>query len=88
MRLFIALPLPDDIKSALAKTTADLKAHGGRVRWVDALNLHLTVRFLGETEESKVTKLNQLIDEIAAKFPSADTTIDRLGGFPNLNRPA
>jgi len=87
MRLFIALPLPDAVRTALDHVTSDLKAHGGRVRWVDAGNLHVTVRFLGETEEAKLPKLRLLIDSIAAKFPSADTTIDRLGGFPNLSRP-
>jgi len=87
MRLFVALPLPEPVKNTLDRITNNLKAHGGKVRWVAAKNLHLTVRFLGETEEAKVPKLKKLIDEVAAKFPAADTTIDRLGGFPNLNRP-
>ncbi len=87
MRLFIALPLPEPIKDTLDRITNELKARGGKVRWVAAKNLHLTVRFLGETEVAKIPKLKKLIDETAAKFPAAETSIDRLGGFPNLNRP-
>lgn len=87
MRLFIAVPLPTEIKTALGKMITDLKAQGGKVRWVAAQNLHLTVRFLGDTEEAKVDKLKRIIDDVAAKFPAVDTSIDRLGGFPNLNRP-
>ncbi|HPI33207.1 MAG TPA: RNA 2',3'-cyclic phosphodiesterase, partial [candidate division Zixibacteria bacterium] len=64
-----------------------LRAKGGPVRWVAPENIHLTVRFLGETDEARVPKLRSLIDSIAPAFAPADVLIDRLGGFPNLRKP-
>lgn len=46
MRLFVAIPLPEDVRASLAVL-------GGGVpgaRWVPEENLHLTLRFLGELD--------------------------------------
>jgi len=87
MRLFIALPLETPVKDALGGIISDLKRHGGPVKWVKPENVHLTLRFLGETEESLVSKLKTEIDAVAAAHTQVTTSISKLGGFPNLNRP-
>jgi 2'-5' RNA ligase len=87
MRLFIALPLPGNVEGKLGEISKLLKHQGGKVRWVPPENIHMTVRFLGDTDEATVPKLTQLIDRVAAEFGPAEVTINRLGGFPNLRRP-
>ncbi len=87
MRLFIALPLPQEVETKLGELTTEFKERGGRVRWVRPANIHLTVRFLGDTEEDRVPKIVELIDKVAGDFPAVDVLLDRLGGFPNLKRP-
>lgn len=87
MRLFIALPLKEHVKDQLDKLTATLKRHGGSVKWVKADNIHLTLRFLGETEENLVEKIKEHIDEAVKSHRQVPTSITTLGGFPNLNRP-
>jgi len=87
MRLFIALPLEAQVKDALGKIISDLKRHGGPVKWVKPENIHLTLRFLGETDENLVSKIKTEIDAVAAGHAQVRTSISRLGGFPNLNRP-
>ncbi len=62
-------------------------ASGGRVKWVDPKNIHLTVRFLGDTDDKLVPKIARLMDEVASPFPAVEASIARLGAFPNLNRP-
>jgi len=87
MRLFIALPLPEDTREALDRITGQLRPLGGKVKWVAAGNIHITVRFLGETDEGRIDDLKQMMNMIASSFTAADTIINRLGGFPNLKRP-
>lgn len=51
MRLFAALQLSEDMKSALADTAAEL-AKLGKGRFTRTENLHLTLAFIGETPAS------------------------------------
>jgi 2'-5' RNA ligase len=87
MRLFIALPLEKVIEDHLARLITTLRQKGGQVRWVAPKNIHLTVRFLGDTEDDLVPELGRLIDETAAQFSPVHTQIDHMGAFPNLRRP-
>ena len=87
MRLFIACPLPSEVKATLGEITDDLRARGGSVKWVDSINLHLTIRFLGNTEENLLPKIKAAIDHHAPTVALVNATIDRLGAFPNLRRP-
>ena len=69
-RLFIAVPLGDAAREAVARLMTDLGAplHGGRnpdpaappsarLRWVRSANLHLTLRFLGATAAASISAL-------------------------------
>ena len=87
IRLFIALPLGTDAERYLGNIIDDLKPHTEAVKWVAPQNIHLTVRFLGDTEEQRVPKIQQLLDKISSEHPIVETTIDTLGGFPHLRRP-
>ena len=87
MRLFIALPLPSSVETKLGEIIDDLKNKGGKVKWVNPKNIHITVRFLGETDERQVPAIKEIMDRVSIKYNSYNLTIDRLGGFPNLNKP-
>ncbi len=87
MRLFIALPLGSSVKTALGSIISDLKPHGGSVKWVKPENIHMTLRFLGETDEKLLGDIKEVIDEVAGQHHRVETSISKLGGFPNLNRP-
>jgi len=87
MRLFIALPLDRETENALGKIILDLKQKRGRVKWVAANNIHLTVKFLGETDENKVAAISEAVKQVAEKHSPVESVIDRLGGFPNLKKP-
>lgn len=87
MRLFIAFPLAVEVKDYFGTVINDLRAHSNDIRWVAPKNIHLTARFLGDTEDAKLTKLNQLIDTVAGTHGAVSTALTRLGAFPNLKRP-
>lgn len=87
VRLFIALLLPNEIKKALEDLIIDLKPRVKGVRWVGADNIHLTLKFIGETSEEKIGPISQVLEKAAAGRKPLTVALDRMGGFPNLKNP-
>jgi 2'-5' RNA ligase len=85
MRLFFALPLPESVRTALAALRTDL----GKVRWVPADQLHLTLRFLGELDEPTATNLIEVVEaqRAARPWPVQTVSIKGVGIFGPLRRP-
>jgi 2'-5' RNA ligase len=97
LRTFIAIDLPTPILHALAATQEQLQAYlraqnkGAALRWSPVKNLHLTLRFLGETTSSQHEQVTARLRAVAAKtMPftlAVDSTGNGLGGFPTLRQP-
>ncbi len=90
MRLFIAFPLPVEIKKYLAKIIDDFKSQcleKRAVKWVDAKNIHLTVKFLGDTDSKLIEQIKNELTKIGKQFPVISCSINKVGAFPNLNKP-
>ena len=49
MRLFVAIQLSDELKTAFTGTMHELKLQGVKGSYVPAQNLHLTLAFIGES---------------------------------------
>ena len=86
MRLFVAVPLPAEVKDDLGKLVDDWRKSGDKVNWVNKENLHFTLKFLGKTPLDKLAGLksglsNQLHGEIAFNISLAGA-----GAFPNWER--
>lgn len=87
MRLFIALPLSKDVEQFLNNIILDLKQKRGKIKWVDSKNIHLTLKFLGETNENKIDSIINAIKNTASKYSSVNCTINKVNAFPNIKRP-
>jgi RNA 2',3'-cyclic 3'-phosphodiesterase len=89
IRSFIAIEYPPAIKQAILAVISQgkTKIHPGLVRWIPENNLHITLKFLGEVEESKLADLKNLITESCHNFPSFPISIEGSGVFPNPSRP-
>ncbi len=88
-RTFIAIQLPQAVKTELARVSQVLNrlVPPGTVRWVKPEQLHLTLRFLGETAVSKLPALIDELDRLAGQYPPCDMQLSVLGCFPNLRKP-
>jgi RNA 2',3'-cyclic 3'-phosphodiesterase len=87
MRLFIACDLSQAQKHELETIQHQATNYLSGVRWVRPQGLHLTLSFLGDTEEKFCDPLNTVLKKVAAK---ANPFLLRLGGcgvFPNLRQP-
>jgi 2'-5' RNA ligase len=87
LRLFTAFPIEPAVQDQLGRLIATLKERDRGVKWVAAHNIHLTIRFLGDTDEKMIPDLKEIIDRAATGFERFEGTIDQLGAFPNLSRP-
>ncbi|MBU2562257.1 MAG: RNA 2',3'-cyclic phosphodiesterase [Nanoarchaeota archaeon] len=79
MRLFIAIEIPDKIKKQISHIQDKLPEFFGKKTASE--NLHLTLKFLGEVEESKIEEIKKKLREI--KFNNFSSEIGKLGVFDN-----
>ncbi|WP_423924570.1 RNA 2',3'-cyclic phosphodiesterase [Candidatus Palauibacter sp.] len=84
-RLFVALRFPPRVREGIARATDALRALEG-VRPVPVEQLHLTLRFIGETERSREAPLARAIAAAAADLPRFDLRLRAAGVFPSLRR--
>lgn len=87
MRLFIATPISSEIEKELSRIISTLKNIGGPVKWMAPANIHLTLKFLGETDEKLIPQIKEIIEEIAARHVSISSGLAELGAFPDNRRP-
>lgn len=86
MRIFVAVPLPLDVKNQLGKLIDDWRKNGDKVGWVKKENLHLTLKFLGETSLDQVEPLKKGLAENLQGETAFGFSLSGAGAFPNLNR--
>lgn len=87
MRLFIAIPIQDVLKRPIIKFQSELKNTGADIRLVEFANIHLTLRFLGETDQASVPGIVKVLDTIASHYHPFEVEIKTAGGFPSPQRP-
>ena len=86
-RTFIAFALSEINQDRLVRIKTDLDWTGADIKWVDAGNIHLTLRFLGNISDDLVPKIAEGLADIFAGTPGIPVTISRLGAFPSAGRP-
>jgi RNA 2',3'-cyclic 3'-phosphodiesterase len=93
MRTFIAIELPANVKQRVLEHQRQLQrllddqATGAAFRWTPADNLHLTLRFLGETSATQRRQIEEALASIVATVPAFHLSLQATGAFPNLRRP-
>jgi 2'-5' RNA ligase len=87
MRLFFAVEFEPRLKDALVDAINATAIDHPPWRWVARSNVHITLKFLGDTPKDQVP---QLIDTVASVCRCAapfDLELGGMGGFPNLKKP-
>jgi 2'-5' RNA ligase len=82
IRTFIAVPVGEDVKQAVAALEADLARAGADVKWVEPRNLHLTLKFLGDTKTRQIEPICGALREAVRGAAAFDTTLAGTGTFP------
>lgn len=97
LRAFIAIDLPTPVLTALntlqqqLQSALRVQASNSALRWSPTQNLHLTLRFLGDTtmqqREDVVLRLGALLAKWEIFSLGVNVSGQALGGFPNLRQP-
>jgi len=88
MRLFIAVDLPPTVRDALRRQEDDLRRELPGLRWVRPEAIHLTLRFLGEVDETARPPLSAaLAAALPGSQPAFRVGVGGLGTFPSRGRP-
>ncbi|GAB4484782.1 MAG: RNA 2',3'-cyclic phosphodiesterase [Thermodesulfovibrionales bacterium] len=87
MRCFIAVPMPEPVISAIRPLLGKLARSGADVTWVPPENIHLTLKFLGETDEASLSRLKAALEKKVASCRPFCITIAGVGYFPSEKRP-
>ncbi|MFZ5633582.1 MAG: RNA 2',3'-cyclic phosphodiesterase [Bacillota bacterium] len=87
LRLFWAVNLPAELKIKLVHVQERLKTAGADAKWVEHENLHVTVKFLGETDVDLVAKIVETASDSLKNCQSFRVDVDGLGFFPGSASP-
>ena len=93
IRAFIAIELPQELRERLARLQRALQQELQRelgqelFRWTPPENLHLTLRFLGQTSPSQQETVTAGLRTIAQDRQPLSLALQGLGIFPSPSRP-
>lgn len=88
-RIFIAIDISDEARRAVSDYTEILrrKFRHLRIGWEKTEKLHLTLKFLGETNEKQLDDLTNILEKTAAQFSAFKLQIAGTGVFPGPGNP-
>ena len=93
LRTFVAIDLPEPVRASLRAVQTQLQQNLRQanvpdvLRWSFVDNLHLTLRFLGDTLPEQRTGLIAHLQGVAQAWSPFELGVAGVGGFPNLRQP-
>ncbi len=87
MRLFLGIGLPGDLRDAVASAIAPLRGLHAPVAWTAAGNLHVTLKFLGETPPDRARLVEETLRAAPPGVPPFSLTAEGGGSFPGARNP-
>jgi 2'-5' RNA ligase len=86
LRAFVAVPIPGAVAVFLRQIQSRIQLPVTDIRWVAQKNIHLTLKFLGDIDPSRVPAVSAQMDAAAATVPPFSLVAKGMGVFPNLRR--
>lgn len=87
IRSFLAIELPRTIQKKIEEIQEDLKSSRADVRWVSPEKIHLTLKFFGNIDESKIDPIVKSIEEPVRITQAFSLKVRGVGAFPHLKNP-
>lgn len=86
-RIFTAIDLSDEARRKVSDYIAELNAEFSNVRagWVRAEKLHLTLKFFGDINETRLNNLTEAVNKTATRISNFKLKISKTGAFPSKN---
>jgi 2'-5' RNA ligase len=88
LRLFVAIPIPERVRNEMMAVQRELKPLAlGDIRWSNAEQLHLTLKFLGNVPANSVEAVKESLAAACAATPPFHLRAEGIGFFPNERQP-
>ena len=87
MRLFAAIKvLPDEAFLQQVRKFRDT-LHRDKIKWVETNNIHITLKFFGETSQYQIPSIYKALSRVAVQTPSFSFHLEGLGIFGSRYQP-
>jgi RNA 2',3'-cyclic 3'-phosphodiesterase len=87
IRSFLAIELPETILKQIGEVQKDLKSSYADVRWVSPEKIHLTLKFFGNIDESRIEPIVKSIAGATQTTSSFPLKVNGIGAFPDVKNP-
>ncbi|UVT17509.1 MAG: RNA 2',3'-cyclic phosphodiesterase [Nitrospira sp.] len=94
IRAFLAVEIDDEVRAGLSHVQQDLKrrlalhpSKDTRMTWGQPNSFHLTIRFLGDTDEQLIGHMRDAMAIVRQSHPTIQIPLDQLQAFPNARQP-
>ena len=87
IRTFIAIPVPESVFVLQGNLKNTIEKKTGKVRWVKRDQLHLTLKFVGDTPEESIDDVRDVMQKVANQMTPFKIFIQGVGCFPKIERP-
>jgi 2'-5' RNA ligase len=86
-RCFIAIGIPVQLQRNIGECIEILKKHDADIKWVAPENLHLTLKFLGNTPDVLLPKIRESLAAVVSTYTPFYIKIYGTGVFPDKKHP-
>jgi len=86
LRLFVAVDVPEDVKSTLAGALAAFRDRIPGGRWTRSDGWHVTLKFLGATWPRLMDDVRAAVRSVAETSEAFETSLTQVGVFPSPRR--
>jgi 2'-5' RNA ligase len=87
IRSFLAIELPVTVQTKIGEIERELESTSADVRWANPEKIHLTLKFFGNIEESKIDSIVAAIKGPTGRAQPFQLNVRGTGAFPNLKNP-
>ena len=86
-RTLIAIKIEPGNRLLQAYTKLQNELKNEKIKWVDRDNFHVTLFFLGDTDEEKISQVRLSLAGLAPAFEAFDINLYGMGVFKNMQKP-
>jgi len=88
LRTFIALEIENSIKNYIQQIQDKIReTNSVKGSWVSKENIHLTLKFLGDTQLQKVESIKKSLDTVFKDINKISCNLEEIGTFPSTRFP-
>jgi 2'-5' RNA ligase len=87
IRVFVAVELSSEVREKISALQQQLNTTLPPMNWVRPESIHLTLKFLGSVEPSRISQLLSVLEPIGKRQNKFSVDVQDLGVFPHVKHP-